>query len=129
MTRAARILVADDDSEVRAVTRLALEQAGYAVAEAADGLDALAQVHGGDSFDLVLLDINMPRMNGWETLRALQADPRTALLPVAMFSIKGQVRDRVHGLQDGAIDYIVKPFGLDDLVARVERLLAAAGPR
>lgn len=121
-----RILVVDDDPEIRSLTRLVLEGEGYLVDEAADGEAALARALGGD-LDLVLLDVNMPRMTGWETLRVLKADPLLSTLPVVMFTIKAEVRDKVHGLQDGALDYITKPFQVDDLAARVRRIFQGVG--
>jgi DNA-binding response OmpR family regulator len=66
-------------------------------------------------------------MDGWSTLRLLRADDATDDLPVAMFSVKSEVRDKVAGLKDGAIDYITKPFGVDELASRVSRILAASG--
>jgi two-component system alkaline phosphatase synthesis response regulator PhoP len=74
----------------------------------------------------MLLDINMPELDGWATLRLLRADETHDGLPVAMFSVKSEVRDKVAGLKDGAIDYITKPFGVDELVSRVSRILATA---
>ena len=116
-----RILVVDDDPEIRSLTRLVLEGEGYLVAEAQDGEDAVGCALGG-RFDLVLLDVNMPRMSGWQALRVLKADPALSAIPVVMFTIKGEIRDKVHGLQDGALDYITKPFAVDELAARVRRI-------
>jgi DNA-binding response OmpR family regulator len=121
-----RILVVDDDPEIRSVTRLVLEGEGYLVDEAADGEAAVARALGG-GLDLVLLDVNMPKMSGWETLRVLKAEPSLAPVPVVMFTIKSEVRDKVHGLQDGALDYITKPFQVDELAARVRRILQGVG--
>ena len=121
-----RILVVDDDPEIRSLTRLVLEGEGYLVDEATDGEAAVARALGGD-LDLVLLDVNMPRMTGWETLRVLKADPFLASVPVVMFTIKAEVRDKVHGLQDGALDYITKPFQVDELAARVRRIFQGVG--
>ena len=120
----ARVLVVDDQEEIREMTSLILSGAGYAVATAAGGEEALRRARQ-EAFDLVLLDINMPGMGGWETLRLLREDEDLSGLPVAMFSVKGEVRDKTVGLQYGATDYITKPFAVDDLVARVSRLLAS----
>jgi len=92
---------------------------------AASGREALTLARAA-SFDLMLLDINMPELDGWATLRLLRADEAHDTLPVAMFSVKSEVRDKVAGLKDGAIDYITKPFGVDELASRVSRILAAA---
>jgi DNA-binding response OmpR family regulator len=119
-----RILVVDDDPEIRALTRLVLEGEGYLVDEAGDGEHAVARALAG-GLDLVLLDVNMPRMSGWQALRVLKADPGLAALPVVMFTIKSEVRDKVHSLQDGALDYITKPFAVEELAARVRRIFQA----
>jgi DNA-binding response OmpR family regulator len=117
-------LVADDDPEIRALTRLVLEGEGYLVDEAVDGERAVARALAG-GLDLVLLDVNMPRMSGWQVLRVLKADPGLAALPIVMFTIKSEVRDKVHSLQDGALDYITKPFAVDELAARLRRIFQA----
>jgi DNA-binding response OmpR family regulator len=119
-----RILVVDDDPDVRALARSVLAGAGYRVDCAGSGLDALEMLSEQD-FDLVLLDINMPEMDGWETLRLIRADDDHGELAVAMFSVKNEVHDRIHGLQDGATDYITKPFAVDTLIQRVGHVLAA----
>lgn len=119
-----RILVVDDQEEIREMTSLILTGAGYDVTAAGGGEEALRLARRAP-FDLVLLDINMPGMGGWETLRLLRADEELEGLAVAMFSVKGEVRDKTVGLQYGATDYITKPFAVDDLVARVARLLAS----
>jgi len=71
---------------------------------------------------LILLDINMPEMDGWQVLKILKVDERTMNIPVAMFSIKMEVRDKLRGLQGGAYDYINKPFSYDELLGRVQRI-------
>lgn len=116
-----RILVVDDDPEIRSLTRLVLEGEGYVVDEAEDGETAVARALAG-GLDLVLLDVNMPRMSGWQALRVLKADPSLSALPVVMFTIKSELRDKVHGLQDGALDFITKPFAVDELAARLRRI-------
>ena len=118
----ARVLVIDDDTDLAQMAGLVLTRAGYRVDTAFSGADALARL-STSTYDLVLLDINMPEMDGWEVLRLIKADNATAAIPVAMFSVRGEVRDKVHGLQEGALDYITKPFGVDDLTARVAEIL------
>jgi DNA-binding response OmpR family regulator len=125
MSAGKRLLVVDDQDDIREMARLVLTDAGYDVVAASSGRQALA-IARASSFDLVLLDINMPELDGWATLRLLRADEALDALPVAMFSVKSEVRDKVAGLKDGAIDYITKPFGVDELVSRVSRILAAA---
>jgi DNA-binding response OmpR family regulator len=126
MTGGRRVLVVDDQDDIREMARLVLAGAGYEVVVAASGKEAL-KLARASSFDLVLLDINMPELDGWATLRLLRADEALDALPVAMFSVKSEVRDKVSGLKDGAIDYITKPFGVDELISRVSRILASAG--
>jgi len=125
MSDARRVLVVDDQKDIREMARLVLTGAGYDVVTASSGREGL-RLASASTFDLVLLDINMPELDGWATLRLLRADETHDTLPVAMFSVKSEVRDKVAGLQDGAIDYITKPFGVDELVSRVSRILAEA---
>ncbi len=119
-----RILVVDDQQEILDLTETVLAGGGYSISTASSGDEALGQL-ARESFDLVLLDINMPEMDGWETLRLLRADEQLADLAVVMFSVKGDVSDKVHSLQEGASGYITKPFVVDELVARVKRVLEA----
>lgn len=128
MTVAPRILVVDDQEEIREMTAMILAGAGYEARTAASGPEAL-RLARCDSYDLMLLDINMPEMDGWETLRLLRADDALADLSVVMFSVKSEVRDKVHGMQEGAVDYITKPFGVDDILKRVRRVLDSADRR
>jgi len=125
MSEPRRVLVVDDQEDIREMARLVLTGAGYEVVTARSGREALTLARAS-SFDLVLLDINMPELDGWATLRLLRADEALDAMPVAMFSVKSEVRDKVAGLKDGAIDYITKPFGVDELASRVSRILAAA---
>ena len=121
MTAQHRILVVDDQQAILDVTSTVLSSAGYQVVTLHSGTAALNRL-SRESFDLMLLDINMPDMDGWETLRLVRADSNLARLPVVMFSVKGEVLDKIHGMQEGALDYITKPFIVDDLLARVERI-------
>jgi two-component system response regulator MprA len=123
VTPAARILVVDDQAEIRDMTAKVLAGAGHAVETAGSGEAALRALRAA-GFDLVLLDINMPGMDGWETLRLLRADESLGRVTVAMFSVKGEIRDKVQGLQAGATDFITKPFAVDELLERVARLIA-----
>ncbi len=128
MTGPGRVLVVDDDAQIRDLTRIVLADAGFEVLTAASGREALRSVRDED-VDLVLLDINMPEMDGWQTLRLLKADDARRDLPVVMFSVKSEFRDKIVGMQEGAADYITKPFRADELIARVRRLLAASAIR
>ena len=122
MTEKKRILVVDDQREILDVTSLVLQSAGYATETASSGDEALERLIS-EPFDLVLLDINMPGMDGWETLRLLRADDQLEQLVVIMFSVKGEVSDKVHSLQEGASGFITKPFVVDELVRRIDRAL------
>lgn len=124
-----RILVVDDDDDIRQLARTVLEGAGFAVTTASGGNEALDRLVECP-FDLMLLDINMPDMDGWETLRLMRSDQRPSAPPVVMFSIKGEVRDKIQGLQEGAVDYITKPFVIDTFLSRIRRILdaQATGP-
>ena len=119
-----KILVVDDQQEILDLTETVLTGGGYSISTASSGNEALGQL-ALEPFDLVLLDINMPEMDGWETLRLLRADEQLADVAVVMFSVKGEVSDKVHSLQEGASGYITKPFVIDELVARVKRVLEA----
>jgi len=114
-------MVVDDDEEIVEMTRLILESGGYRVIPALSGEEALRVVSSARP-DLILLDINMPGMDGWEILKLLKVDDETQGIPVAMFSIKFELRDKVHGLKEGAFDYITKPFSYDELLERVDRI-------
>lgn len=127
MSTGPSILVVDDQGEILDLASIVLSRAGYRVTTTPSGRQALGWL-AEYSADLVLLDINMPEMDGWETLRLIRADERLASLPVVMFSVKGEVHDKVHSLQEGASGYITKPFEVDELISRVRRLLAAAPP-
>ena len=117
-----RILVVDDDAAVRESLGRALRLEGYEVELASDGLEALERLLGnGDAPDLVVLDVLMPNVDGLEVCRRLR---RTgSRLPVLMLTARDEVTDRVAGLDAGADDYVVKPFALAELLARVRALL------
>jgi DNA-binding response OmpR family regulator len=115
------VMVVDDDREIVEMTRMILEDGGYQVIPAVSGEEAIrGAVERRPS--LILLDINMPGMDGWETLKILKIDEATREIPVAMFSIKLEVRDKLQGLKQGAFDYITKPFSYDEILDRVRRI-------
>ncbi len=115
----------DDDRDVRDSLRRALGYAGYAVATATDGAEALATVAHAP-VDLIILDVLMPMLNGLDTCRALRG--RGDATPVLVLTARDAVDDRVAGLEAGADDYLVKPFALRELLARVNALLRRTKP-
>ncbi len=125
----AKLLVVDDEPALREALRSSLEFEGYTVESAADGLSALdlldraAQNRG--EYDAMLLDVMMPRLDGLTTCRRLRASGNR--VPVLMLTARDAVGDRVSGLDAGADDYLVKPFELDELLARVRALLRRGG--
>lgn len=119
----ARILIAEDDPNIRLGLVATLESDGYAVTAASDGAQAL-KLFPQDKFDLVILDVMMPRQSGYEVCRALRAGSST--VPILMLTAKGEEVDKVVGLKLGADDYVLKPFGVHELLARVEALLRRA---
>jgi two-component system, OmpR family, response regulator MprA len=120
-----RLLVVDDDPDVRDSLRRALGYAGYAVATAANGADALSSV-ARSPVDLIILDVLMPMLDGFDTCRALR--DRGDATPVLTLTALDAVDDRVTGLEAGADDYLVKPFALRELLARVNALLRRTQP-
>lgn len=116
----AKILIAEDDANIRQGLIATLESEGYAVTAASDGAQAL-RLLPQEKFELVILDIMMPKASGYDVCRELRA--RGARVPVLFLSAKGEEIDKVVGLKLGADDYVTKPFGVHELLARVEALL------
>jgi two-component system response regulator MprA len=116
-----RVLVVDDDPHVRESLARSLEFEGYEVDTAADGAEALRVVTASQRPDLAILDLMMPNVDGLETCRRLRASGD--LMPVLMLTARDALGDRVTGLDAGADDYLVKPFALEELLARVRALL------
>lgn len=121
-----RILIADDEPHIRKLVSFSLCNRGYEVIEATDGGEAyeFARTHKPD---IVLLDVMMPVMTGYDVLAKLKADPETQDIPVVMLSAKSQQTEVQAGLAGGACEYICKPFTPKDLVQRVAELLGAQG--
>jgi DNA-binding response OmpR family regulator len=116
-----KILVVDDEDDILHFLELVLREKGYDVATASGGHEALTKAQI-ERPNLILLDIMMPQMDGWEVLKLLRVDDGTADIPVAMLSARTEAKDRVQGLQEGAIDYICKPFSLQELLAKIETI-------
>src|SRR5436309_14107621 len=124
--KACRVLLVDDDREIVEMTRMILESGGYQVTQALSGEEALRQA-ASERPDLIPLDINMPGMDGWETLKILKVDEGTREIPVAMLSIKLELRDELQRLKQGAFDYITKPFSYDEILERVRHIFEKLG--
>jgi len=122
---ATRVLVVDDEPPVRDALERALSLEGYKVDLAEDGAEALKKV-ATEEPDVILLDVLMPGVDGLETCRRLRAEGRG--LPVLMLTARDAVSDRVDGLDAGADDYLVKPFALEELLARLRALMRRSNP-
>ncbi|HZW83437.1 MAG TPA: response regulator transcription factor [Candidatus Deferrimicrobium sp.] len=114
-----KVLIVDDESQIRAVVRLYLEKEGFWVEEAANGQDAL-HLLAEQTFDLLILDLMMPQVDGWQVCRQVR---QKSNLPIIMLTARGEEFDRVLGFELGTDDYLVKPFSTRELVARVKALL------
>jgi DNA-binding response OmpR family regulator len=115
-----KILVVDDEPELLQLLRYVLEAAGFSVVVASDGRQALEQVQK-EHPDLVLCDVVMPELNGFETVQALRRNPETRALPILMLSARGQAQDVQRALDAGADGYVTKPFSYRELVAEIKR--------
>ena len=121
-----KILVVDDEPNIVLSLEFLMKQAGFQVRTAADGEAALAAV-AAELPDLVLLDVMMPRKNGYEVCQAIRANPDWKAVRIIMLTAKGREVEREKGLALGADDYITKPFSTQEVVERVRELLAEAG--
>jgi len=124
---AARILIVEDEEPLTMLLRYNLEAAGYAVDSAARGDEAELKLRESTP-DLVVLDWMLPAISGIEICRRLRAQPATAKLPIIMLTARGEESERVRGLTTGADDYVVKPFSVSELLARINALLRRAKP-
>jgi len=122
----AKILVVDDDPDLTNLVKSILEAENYMVFAAESGEEALGEVPKLRP-DLIILDIILPGMDGYDTCKILKTDEHTSLIPVIILSIKCGVKDRIAGLNIGADDYITKSFDPDELTARVEAVLRGYG--
>jgi DNA-binding response OmpR family regulator len=121
----ASVLVVDDDADVRALVCELLTRAGYSVSEAPDGREALRLLYD-ERPDLILLDVSMPLLDGWATLERIR---ELSTVPVVMLSALGAELEKVRALRSGADDYVTKPFGRQELLARVESVLRRSPAR
>jgi DNA-binding response OmpR family regulator len=120
---AARALVVDDAHDIRLLADLVLSMAGFTVSAASSGKEALSMLAGEDLPDIVLLDVQMPEVDGWETLARLRADARTADLPVVLCTVKGLPEDTLRGWTLGCDGYLGKPFDIGGLVDELHGVL------
>ena len=127
MVRRAKILVVDDEPDILEIVRANLEGGGYEVSGATSGADALRQLKLVRP-DLVILDVVLPEVDGWEVLRRLRRDPLFASTPVVMLTCLAEDADILRGLAGGAVEYFTKPFEPEQLVASVDALLGVFDP-
>lgn len=121
-----RIAVIEDDTDIAFIVRLNLEREGYVVTTFEHGQQGLAAVQRG-GFDFLLLDLNLPDLDGFTICRELRRDPNTRDLPIIVLTARGSERDRITGLELGADDYVTKPFSVRELVARVAAVWRRSG--
>jgi DNA-binding response OmpR family regulator len=119
------VLVIDDNPDLLDIVDAILSNSGYIVAKAQSGENGV-QVAKALHPDLILLDINMPKMDGWEVLSLLKGQDETKDIPVAIFSVRTDLRDKMLGFQKGAVDYISKPFQYNRLTEKIEKILERA---
>ncbi len=119
------ILIVDDSPSVRKVVSFYLKNGGFQTTEAADGHAAMECLTQGN-FDTIILDVNMPRMNGFAFLKAIKQDPAHAAVPVLMLTTEGREEERRQAMELGASDYFIKPFKPTELLAAVRRLAFGA---
>jgi len=117
-----RILTVDDSPSMRQMVRMTLETAGYDVEEAEDGVDALEKLQG-KQVDMMISDLNMPRMNGLDLVRQVRGQPRHKFIPIIMLTTESLAATKMEGKQAGATGWIVKPFREDQLLKVVEKVL------
>lgn len=122
----AHILIAEDERDIRELIKFTLTFAGHQIIEAANGEEAVAKALEVVP-DLILTDVRMPKMTGYEACKAIKANESTAHIPVVILSAKGQDEERDLGIESGADEYIVKPFAPDELTKRVAEILDKLG--
>lgn len=121
----ARILIAEDERDIRDLITFTLRYHNYDVIATSNGEEGL-ELARREVPDLIIMDVRMPRMTGYEACKQIKADPALQHIPIVFLSAKGQEAEVQTGLEAGAIDYILKPFAPDQLAKRVSELLAAA---
>jgi two-component system alkaline phosphatase synthesis response regulator PhoP len=122
MPRERKVLVAEDEPDIRGLITFSLQYAGFQVVEALNGEEAVKKAEE-EQPDLILLDVRMPKMNGYDACQVLKAQDSTKHIPVIFLSARGQEAEIKYGLELGAEEYILKPFAPDELYRRVETIL------
>jgi len=119
----ARILIAEDEPHIFQLVEFRLQRLGHEIYWARDGEQAL-ELAGAHAPDVIMLDVMMPILDGFQVLKRLKANPETKVMPVIMLTARGQESDIVSGIEGGASGYVVKPFSFPELIARVNAALA-----
>jgi DNA-binding response OmpR family regulator len=127
-TAGRRILVIDDEPGIVDIVETNLLGEGFDVISASDGREGLQKIRQ-DKPDLIVLDVMMPEMDGWQVLKEIEKDPDTAGLPIIMLTAKATDEDYIHGLEEGAVEYLTKPFFPQELVNRIKITLMILNPR
>ena len=122
-----KILIVDDELDTLLPLKRALEMDDFNVVDAQDGVEALEKVRS-EIPDLVLLDLMLPKINGFEVCQRLKHDEATSFIPIIMLTAKGETSDKIEGIEIGADDYVTKPFNLDELKARIKAVLRRTTP-
>lgn len=120
-----KIMVAEDELRIRKLISDYLRNDGYQVVEAADGMEALEQFYANNDIALIILDVMMPKLNGWEACREIRKESKG--IPIVFLTALGETSDEIHGLDIGADEYIVKPFRYELFMARIRSLLRRCG--
>lgn len=122
-----KILTVDDSASIRHLVRTMLQVVGAEVTEAGDGIAALKLLEAGEVFDLILLDMEMPRMDGMAFLEHIKADPKHSKIPVIIVSSINQKERMIRAIQEGAKQYLLKPFTSEDLLTKIVDALQLDG--
>ncbi len=120
-----KILIVDDDSDNREILRARLQKGGYEILEAINGTSGLDAARTQNP-DLVILDVMMPKMDGWQVCRALRDDPKTKALPVIMLTAKNQQIEEMRGWESGANEYVTKPIDYDEFMRILSKFFPIA---
>jgi DNA-binding response OmpR family regulator len=124
-----KILIAEDDKDIRDLIVLTLDFHGFDVYPVEDGKAAVEAAEKDNNYDIILMDVRMPRMTGYEACRLLKENEATRSIPIIFLSAKGQEAEIQTGLEAGASDYVLKPFSPDGLIQKIKGVLARTAPK